>query len=410
MNGIKGKGNICLFTFLILIGLEVSSCDSPANQVQRKKDFYYTCPMHPQVRRDGPGDCPVCGMKLVRVETGAREDTVSMDTALYYLSQPVTQTVAGSFKVIEPTLSGSLDTLTVEGWMEFDPEEAYVISPHVDGRIEKVYVKYAYQRIRAGAPLMTVYSPALLTRQRDLLQAYHERAQNLVAGITDELIHLGMNSREIKSVIDDGKPLKAITLFSPYDGFSRPADPGSGKHAEPELLHSREGMYVKAGQPLLTIQGTHQAWALLGVFASDLKYIHTGDPVVIYTDGDSQDGINGKISFIPPFRGGAEKTSQVRVYLKEIPDHWKVGTLVHGKIVVRGRSRRMFVPASAVDQLGAHSVVWVEDSVNRHIFHVRQVLTGLKNDDSIEIRSGLYPGEKIVENAGYMVDSDSFIR
>ncbi|QEC73300.1 hypothetical protein FSB73_18115 [Arachidicoccus ginsenosidivorans] len=90
--------------------------------------------------------------------------------------------------------------------------------------------------------------------------------------------------------------------------------------------------------------------------------------------------------------------------------NWKIGTLVRGRIVIGHEDRDLYVPLSAVNRLGMRSVVWVKDRNSNDVFHARTVQTGIRTEDSIEILSGIEVGDQIVENAAYMVGSDSFIQ
>jgi Cu(I)/Ag(I) efflux system membrane fusion protein len=188
------------------------------------------------------------------------------------------------------------------------------------------------------------------------------------------------------------------------------ATDGGQPAGEPEILDIREGMYVKAGQTLFSIANTGRVWAELAVFTSDLGQIHPGDRVRIYRDGDPADVIEGKIGLIPPYRHAGEKTTAVRIYLKQLPPDWKINTLIHAQIMVSGPGRKMKVPLSAVNRLGMENVVWVQDINHPTVFHAREVETGIQTMDSIQITGGLHRGDKIAENAAYMVAHESFVQ
>ena len=95
--------------------------------------------MHPQVHTDRPGDCPVCGMKLIKKSTGHAADTASADTVLSYLTEPVTQTVTGAFKTMAPVWRDVNDTIPAEGVLAFDSRDIHTVASRVTGRIERLY-------------------------------------------------------------------------------------------------------------------------------------------------------------------------------------------------------------------------------------------------------------------------------
>lgn len=421
-----------------------SGCQSKKVNKQQETDVYYTCSMHPQIHKDKPGNCPICGMKLIKVMPTSNGDMMPLDSSLIYLTQDVTKTVVGSFKVIEPVKTEPDDTIAATGYIGFDKRNINNVNTRVTGRIEKLYIKYSNQRIHKGQPLMTIYSPELLSTQKDLLQVVKDNDQSLIISIKEKLLNLGMRANEIQKVLQSGKPLTRITIYSPYNGISQktttgnpmnnvaPSNSMSSSQTEmgmggsnmsapetmatgqvtnqPEGLNIREGMYVSRGQTVFAVQNINKTWAILNVFTENVSHIQPGDPVGLYADADPQNIIKGHIDFIPPYREQGKKTTQVRVYLNSIPDSWKIGTLIHGRITLSEENKGWYVPLSAVNDLGMHKVVWIQDKEYSNIFHAREVETGLQTEDSIEVISGIKPGDKIAANAAYMVGSESFIQ
>lgn len=403
-----------------------SGCRSKQTDKQSKANVYYTCSMHPQIHKDKPGNCPICGMKLIKITPSRHTDKMPLDSSLSYLTEPVTQTVTGSFKVIEPVKKSLSDTITADGTIGFDRRDINRINTRVTGRIEKLYVSYTNQHIHKGQPLMEIYSPELLSVQRNLLQVIEDKDQTLINPLKLQLINLGMQSTEIQKVVQSGQPLSRITIYSPYNGISRQTSMGSsgmmmtsyttGDHTT-ELLNIRKGMYVNRGQTVFSIQNTDRIWAILNVFTSDVWHIHPGDAVSLYTDAEPDNAVKGRVNFIPPYRLQDEKTTRVRVYLptgqaglNHLPANWKIGMLIHGQIAISRQNKGVYVPLSAVNRLGMQSVIWVQDKQHPDVFHARKVKTGIETGDSIQITAGIQPGEKIAENAAYMVGSDSFIQ
>jgi Cu(I)/Ag(I) efflux system membrane fusion protein len=328
--------------------------------------------------------------------------------------------VVGSFKVIEPVKTSPSDTITADGTIGFDQRDINMVNTRVTGRIEKLYVRYTNQRIHKGQPLMEIYSPELLSVQRNLLQVILDKDQTLINPLKAQLLNLGMQTSEIQKVIQSGEPLSSIVIYSPYNGISQQTNMGSsgmmmkasyttGDHTT-ELLNIRKGMYVNRGQTVFSIQNTDRIWAILNVFTSDVWHIHPGDPVILYADADKKNKIKGHVDFIPPYRPQDEKTTRVRIYLDHLPRNWKINTLIHGQIGISGQNKGVYVPLSAVNRLGMQNVVWVQDKEHENVFHATQVKTGLQTGDSIQIISGIKPDDKIAENAAYMVGSGSFIK
>ncbi|UAY55381.1 efflux RND transporter periplasmic adaptor subunit [Arachidicoccus terrestris] len=413
----------------------LSGCGTDHSRLKAKSDAYYTCSMHPQVHKEKPGKCPICGMKLIKV-TSSGQNAASLDSSLRYLTEPVTQTVIGAFKVVEAVKASAADTITAQGYIDFDKRDLNTISSRVTGRIEKLYVKYSNQSIKKGQPLMDIYSPELLSIQRNLLQVLKDRDSALISGIKDQLLNLGMRVAEVQKVIQSGQPLTEVTIYSPFSGILTKTNAASGQmamsegqadmdmavgrgdrvttaqsDAQPEPLGVGEGMYVDRGQTIFSIQNIHRAWALLDVFTPDVWRLHRGDAVRLYAEASPGHALTGQVDFVPPARLQQEKTASIRVYLDHLPPAWKIGTLIQGKIAVAGAGApdQVFVPLSAINRLGQRTVVWVQDKQHQDVFHVRNVKTGIQTSQGIQILKGIAAGDKIAANAAYMVDSDSFI-
>lgn len=394
---------------MVTAAIFLASCHAGKNNKPKNSDAYYTCSMHPQVHEDKPGNCPICGMKLIKVEKSNSKDSTSLDTLLNYLTQPVTQTAVGSFSVITPVKENTKDTIDADGVIGFDQRNINHIAARVTGRIEKLYVQYAGQAIYAGQPLAEIYSPQLVSAQRDLLQTIRDNDTVLENGLKAKLLNLGMYESEIQKVIQNKKPLTEFTVFSPYEGIAiqnNTQDISSSM----EALSPKEGMYVHTGQTLFSLQNLNSKWAMLQIFSNDINHVHTGDKVELSADAAPDKIVLGQINFIPPYREDNEQTTSVRVYLKDLPADWKIGTLVHGKIMISKNSNGTYVPLTAVNLLGKRNMVWVKDKKYPHIFHVRLVTTGAETGNAIQIISGINPGEQIAENAEYMTGSDSFIQ
>lgn len=335
------------------------------------------------------------------------------DSLLKYLAEPTTQTAIGYFKTIELQPMSLKDTLNVEGFIGFDQRALNTINTRITGRIDHLFVKYAGQQIRSGQPLMEIYSPELVAAQHNLLQAVSGGDQTLIKALKDQLLNLGMAAAEINRVIQTGKPILNITIYSPYNGISQsPQMTGmamqeGGNNTD---LPIKEGQYVQKGEPVFAIQNTSQKWATLNILNQDFMSVKLGNAVQLFAEANLQQIVSGRIDFIPPFRNEDEQTSQVRVYLNNLPEQWKIGTLIRAKIVTQTGGESLYIPRSAVNILGPnHCVVWVQNKDRENVFQVRNVETGLQKGNFIQILGGIAPNEKIAKDASFMLDNDSYI-
>jgi Cu(I)/Ag(I) efflux system membrane fusion protein len=415
-------GSILLPVTVVLM----PGCHSNIKTTAANQNFYYTCPMHSQIHEKNPGNCPICGLKLVKVGENV-SNTNSLDTSIKYLVEPVTRTVVGNFNVISPVKINPPDTIKAEGYSGFDERALNTVATRVSGRIEKLYIKYTNQPIRKGQPLMKLYSPQLLSAQRNLLQALKDKDTSIISDLEESLYNLGMNKQEVDQVVQTGHPVLDVIIYSPYDGISQKMtseqNTGIGKTGndemtgeapsvnpseKPEYSGIQEGMYVNEGQTVFSIQNITHIWAILNVFGSDLARISLGDRVNLFAAADPGKMITGHVDLIPPYRTLPEKTSRVRIYVDSLPENWKIGTLLLGNIIIDKDKSGWFVPLSAVNIVGTRSIVWVRDENHFDVFHATTIVTGNQIGNYIQVISGINDADKIAANAAYMVDSDSF--
>ncbi len=418
-----------LFGALILVSviLGIQGCHEKSAEGKTVQGFYYTCSMHSQVHEDKPGNCPICGMKLIKVKA-AVQATLPTDSSLLYLVKPVTGTVVGDLKWVYPVRIDPVDTLFADGEISYDSRQLNTVSSRVGGRIEKLYVRYTNQAIFAGQPLMELYSPELLSVQRFLLQASRNQDTTIMNSLKANLLNLGMYQNEVAQVLRTRRPITSITIKSPYAGISQ--IPGIQGAATPSSMNSmnasngnntrntsatqpldiREGMYIRSGETLFSIQDINRIWGILNVLNGDLPFIQTGDTVQFHTLSNPGVAYYGRIDFIPPYRENGEKTSRLRIYLKNAVSDWKIGTLLQGKIIIHHKKSGWYVPRSAVNFLGNDKVIWVANKNHPDFYQAIRVVTGEEVGGMVGIESKINQFDRVVENAAYMVDSESPIQ
>ena len=224
----------------------------------------YTCPMHPEIIREGPGRCPICGMDLVKMESGG--DRVK-DVTLESLLKPTNEFVVSTIPVV--TIQKKEEQIEVEalGKIAYDTRQAGSISSRVVGRIEKLYIRYRYQKINKGQRIMDIYSPEMLTAKQNLLFLLANDPDNatFIQPAKEKLLLLGMNYEQLQQVIKSKQPSFTIAVYSNYSGNIHEAVSGGSMNGSivgmkdialiTEDLSLKEGMYVKKrANPFFYIQ------------------------------------------------------------------------------------------------------------------------------------------------------------
>lgn len=371
----------------------------------------YTCSMHPQVIEHAPGRCPICGMNLVKKENAAREiSQVDLSTLL----QPVNSTVLSSVPVTAMKSGTQPLRLDALGTVEYDTRFMKTISAWVSGRINKLYVKYRFQPVRAGEKIMEIYSPEVLTAQQNLLFLVKNDPENttLIDAAKQKLLLLGMHEGELERMITNGKAQPNITVLSNYTGHIHEAgqkeysaQPVSLPTETPELT-VKEGMYVDKGQPVFQVNDMTHVWITLNLYPGDNAMIKKGTPVTIMPETDPAKKIEAKINFIEPFYRDNSKTITARVYFNNSDLMIPVGSQVKATVDLN-TSFNNWLPQAAVLSLGLNKIVFLKEG---NVFKAQPVSTGITANNLIEITNGLSAKDSVAANAQFLVDSEGFIK
>src|SRR5688572_3515965 len=167
------RNSLLLTTMLVVILALVASCNKGDHAEHADT---YTCPMHPTVISDKPGSCPVCGMDLVRKARAGEEVEITED--LSKLLKSPNETVIASIKTIKGEYKSMPVSTEAQGVVTYDTRNIYTIPTRIGGRLEKVFLKYAFQQVRKGQKVAEIYSPELLTAQRELIFLLENDSEN----------------------------------------------------------------------------------------------------------------------------------------------------------------------------------------------------------------------------------------
>lgn len=385
----------------------------------------YTCPMHPQIIRDKPGSCPICGMDLVKKEgVSTTTDTVSADLEL--LLKPTYEYVLSDVKTVHPERKNLTSAIEAPGYLAYDARKVQAISARFGGRIERLYVKYPYQQVRKGQHILDIYSPEIATAQQDLIFLLENDAANsvLIENARRRLSLLGMTSEQIRSVEKSRKPNLSLPIFSPYDGLvfektmpvpsPNATEDGMGADvsAVPATLPAgigelslREGMYLQKGQRLFSVQSLATVWAVLEFYPSDVSLVKIGQSVSIQIEPFEQPFF-GKINYVEPQFGSGGKNLRARVYLDNPDGKLKPGALLKATVQASGRSG-LWIPKAAALDLGRQKVVFLKKG---GVFQSKKIETGARSGDWLEVRSGITEVDEISFDAQFLMDSESFVK
>jgi Cu(I)/Ag(I) efflux system membrane fusion protein len=388
--------------------------DGNMNTTAESEKVFYSCSMHPQIIRDIPGNCPVCGMKLVKQESNnARINDIQLESLL----KPANEFVVSKVPLTTMQKKEISKNLEALGSITYDTRYTNTISSRVAGRIEKLFVKYRYEHIHKGNPIMNIYSPELNTAQQNLVFLLKNDPfnTNLINAAKEKLSLLGVSRYQLDELIRTQKIAYTITVYSPYTGHVHEAgdmdernndgNPMQNVSQLTEALPFKEGMYLQKGQLIISVFNTEHAWAVLNIYANDQNLVKIGDVVTITPETAPGKAFKAAISFIEPFYKDGSKTLTARVYFtntQEIP----IGSQVKGSIVIKIKDSE-WLPGEAVLSLGLDKIVFLKEDVG---FRAHKIITGIAIKNNIQIISGLSPNDEVAANAQFLMDSESFIK
>ncbi|MCD9017992.1 efflux RND transporter periplasmic adaptor subunit [Parachryseolinea silvisoli] len=421
---------IMLLPLLVL----VASCNKGGEHAEHADT--YTCPMHPTAISDKPGTCPVCGMDLVRKARPGEEVEITED--LSKLIKSPSETVIASIKTIKGEYMSMPVSTEAQGVVTYDTRNVYTIPTRIGGRLEKVFLKYAFQQVRKGQKVAEIYSPELLTAQRELLFVIENDSKNeaLIQSAKERLKLLGATDAQINDLIQSKNPKNTFAIYSTYDGYvladgqqtpiapmtsprastsaggmtdgmsgnasTSPSTSASSAVSKSDQL-IREGSYVTSGQTLFKVVNPSALRVELNIASTLTATVKKGSKVKLDFGDEHRD--DGTIDFVQPFFNEGQEFLTVRVYTKNT-ERLHIGHLVKA-VIESSAVEALWVPKEAVLHLGVDDVVFVKE---KNVFRPKKVVTGIRTEKHIEIKQGLSSSDEIASNGQYLVDSESFIK
>src|SRR5690606_25321415 len=233
---------------IVILLLTMASCNRHDHSAQEE---VYTCPMHPTVVSKQPGSCPVCGMELVR-HGGPGED-LAMTPELSRVLKSPDEAILASVKTVRAEYKSLPVDVAVNGVVTYDTRTVQTIPARVAGRLERVYITYELQPVRAGQKVAEIYSPELSTTQRELIFLLENDPENkaLIDASRRKLELLGMSPSQINALETGRQATSTISIYSPYSGYVVMRGPDMGTGMSERLV--RAGDYVSVGQKLFTV-------------------------------------------------------------------------------------------------------------------------------------------------------------
>lgn len=391
------KSKIIYQAFYIILFLVVmfAGCSKEKNENQHSiaNKEYWTCPMHPEVKSDKPGICPICQMDLVKKISDENSKTDESDIEGKMVLNGKKQVLANvsTFKVSYENLTKEFSAYS---YIDFAEQNRKVISAKFNGRIEKLFVNKSGDFIKQGEQVFEIYSPDLVQAQKEFLIALNNSSSTFIEAARKKLEIFGFTAKQIKEL----ETLKEAKLIVPY--FS----PISGTVIEKKI---QEGAYINEGSPLYDVADLTTVWNIAEFNENNLSNIKIGNQVRLKLKSYPMEVFKGRITFIYPVINSQTRTVKVRSEF--LNNNLKLKPQMFGETFFSvNAGKGLLVPSDAILFKGKETIVWIK--VNDGLFEAREVIVGEKFYDKYQILSGLNEGDVAAASGGFLIDSESQLK
>jgi RND family efflux transporter MFP subunit len=359
----------------------------------------YTCGMHPQVVQDHPGDCPICGMKLTPIRQPAGAAGAPAPAQAIALDPVTIQTMGLRTAVLT---NGPLRrTIRTVGTIEYNETALADVTTKFKGWVEKLYVDASGQRVHRNDPLFEVYSPELVSAQREYLLAL-EQGTNAPEGAAlrtsalTKLRYFDISDEQIADLERARQARKTLRILAPIDGFV----------TEKRVV---QGQMVEPGMRLYRLADLGLVWVEAQIYEQDLAYLRLGQEATVTLGYLPDREFRGRVTYIYPNVDEKTRTATVRMEFHNPGFFLKPGMFATVQVAAELEPSALLVPDMAVLRSGENNTVFVAREGGR--FEPRAVVLGAQaENDMYQVLSGLRPGERIVTSGQFMLDSESQLR
>lgn len=394
-----------LFALAVLLGAcsrqppgeapRAAADDTPAKHVHTQAQVRYRCPMHPDVVRDAPGQCPICGMQLVEFEATPAVTTQPGTAQAVAAGREVriSPAVINNLGVrTEPVVRGRLRrSAQTVGYVQFDERGVRQVRTRAEGWVEALAVRAMGEPVRRGQLLFTLYSPMLESAQREYLDALEIGNDDLIAASRDRLQALGLGGTA-SGLARTRNTTGRVPFHAPIDGVVT------------ELM-AREGAMLSPDMVAMTITALGSLWVIAEVPEAQAAWLQAGTHAMVRFPALPGDVVHGSVDYVYPELGQETRTVRARITLRKSPAGVKPNMLANVELVGEGGEDVLNVPRGALIRGGAQDRVVVALGDGR--FASRRVVAGAERGDRVAILDGLREGEQVVTAAQFLLDSEA---
>ena len=404
-----------------------ASCSKNSGTGKPNKIDYWTCTMHPSVREKGPGKCPICSMDLVPV---MKESATTADSSKSAPQHDHAAMLAGKPSDSSATSSPSHEfvvpverqqqigvryakverkplrhTIRAVGLIVPDKTRNWQFVSRVDGYVQKLDVTAPGELVEKDAPLLSIYSPDLLTSEREFVELLRmrdqakskdarETPQRLIESAKRRLQLWNVTEQQIAYLEKTRKASDTLTLLSPFRGVV-------------QSVPVEQGKSVKPGDLLVEVADLSVVWLWAEFYENELSMLQVGQKLTVTAKSYPGQNFDGTLSLIDPFLDATKRTAKVRIDIPNPDFKLRPGMYVNAELEM-DMGAALTIPVSAVMPTGTRSVVFVDKGEGK--LEPRIVQLGTKYGDIYEVKSGLEENERVVASANFLIDAESKVQ
>jgi Cu(I)/Ag(I) efflux system membrane fusion protein len=351
----------------------------------------WTCAMHPQIRMDKPGRCPICGMELIPLVNSSK---TSVDPSAIHLSKEAAQLANVLTSVV--TKQKPVKEVRLYGKVQADERLFQSQTSHVPGRIERLSVNFTGETVVKGQILAEIYSPELITAQQELLETVKTKnvQPELYEASKEKLRQWKLTDDQIAKIESSGVVQNNFEVVSNTAGTVTARRVNTGDH-------------VSQGTVLFDIADLSKVWIMFDAYESDLQFLNTGEKLSFTLQALPGKDFSGNIIFIDPVIDPVTRVAKVRVETGNQSGKLKPEMFATGIVSTTLNEYRnnIVIPKTAVLWTGKRSVVYVKQPGDEPVFKLREIGLGPMLGESYVITDGLTEGEEIVTSGTFSVDA-----
>lgn len=366
------------------------------HELEEAKAEVWTCSMHPQIKQDKFGLCPICAMDLIPL---ASMDVEGDDVSPNEIQMTESAAKLADIKTMMVKKGSPEKAVYLQGKVQADERNISELTARFGGRIEKLFVNYTGQFVKKGEKLATIYSPELVSAQKELLEAlsYKDSYKSLYIAAKGKLKLWDLNDEQINAIEEKGEPQLYFDVLSPISGTVM-------------MRHVAIGDYVKEGTQLFKVVDLRKVWVMFDAYESDLPWIKLKDEIKFNIQSIPGKMFEGKVSYIDPFINAKTRVALVRVELANKSMELKPEMFTSGILQSKFSDdlEEIMIPKSSILWTGKRAVIYVKVPDRKNpSFLYREIILGPEAGSFYIVNEGLEEGEEIAVNGVFKIDAAS---